>query len=273
MSQLLVALRGDRTQSEVAELTQIPQPRISRLERAMQFLDLDEAASYADALGGTAQQRDQLVQLVKERAEQGRAKRQVLTRSGAAAQQRITELVTAATEVRSWVPDAYPSVLQSPAYTAAVLDGEGLPDPGPEWWAARRARVALLDEPGRQWHELVGESAVRWVVGDRAANAAQARHVIAVSERPNVHLGYVALATPHPFIPPQRFHIYSGPPGPVLGAAGAVLEVATDLGATWVDDPSDVDRFRRTYEVLWDLASHGEDAREQIRRTLRRVGR
>ncbi len=262
MSRLLVDLRGDRTQTEVAELAHFDQPRISRLERGVQVLGPDDAAVYADALGATPAQRDRLIALVTERTQRGRVKRQVLQRSGAIAQARILELQTESAEVRSWVPDAFAGVLQSAAYTQAMLDGQDLPDPGSEWWAARRARTALLEDTGRQWFELVGEAALRWVVGSGAVTAAQIEHVIELSERPNVHVAYLDFATPHPGIPPQRFHIYE---------SGPTLEVATDLGATWVTDPTDVERFRTKFETLWDLAARGDRARDQMRKVARSV--
>lgn len=264
MSRLLIAIRGDRLQTEVARAAGITQAKVSRAERGSgpPFTPA-EAQAYAEALGATAEQRDRLVELAQVKTAAHVTTRSVLVRSAAAIQGRIRDLEESSTTLRSWVPDSVPGVLQTRTYTQAMLDGDGEGDPGPDWWAARTARVTLLDDPSRQWHEIVSEAALRWVLGSRAATAAQVEHILELSERPHIHVSVMDLATPKPFLAPQGFHLYDD----------AVAEVATDVGTAFVDNPDDVAHFRRQHALLHEHALHDDDARkllERIARSLRR---
>jgi hypothetical protein len=261
MSRLLLAIRGGRLQDDAARLVGLTQPKVSRLERGIgPPLTPAEADDYARALGATDEQRSRLVELAEVKTASHVTSRRVLVRSAAAIQARIRDLEESSTVLRTWVPDAIPGVLQTRAYTEAMLAGDGEGDPGPDWWAARMARVALLDDPAREWHEIVSEAALRWVLGSPAATVAQIEHIIGLSRRDHVHISVVDLATPKPFLAPQAFHIYESPDG-------VTAEVATDVGTVFVDDPAEVGHFRRQFEQLHENALHGDDARRFLART------
>lgn len=63
MPRLLLDVRGDRMQTEAAALSGISQSKISRAEQGRFPLSEAEAEVYASALGASAAQRRQLVQL------------------------------------------------------------------------------------------------------------------------------------------------------------------------------------------------------------------
>jgi Domain of unknown function (DUF5753)/Helix-turn-helix domain len=259
LSQLLITLRGDRSQMRAAAESGLSQAKISRAERGRFPLAPDDADSYARALGATAQQRRRLVALAAARAAGHTTGRVALVRVAAAIQERIERLEGAATIVRGWQPDLVPGVLQTPEYTAALLAGDGEGDPGPSWWAARRARVAAVAELGREWHVLMSEAAVRWTLGSRALMIAQVEQLIALSELPQVRLGVVELASPKPFPSPRAFHIYAG-------AGRDTVCVATDVGTSFVDDPADVAHFAGQFARLDAIARYGDDARSVLAR-------
>lgn len=265
MSRLLITIRGERRQVEAAALTGLTQAKVSRAERGTgPPLTPAEARAYATALGASAVQLARLVELAEVKTAGHVTSRQVLVRSAAAIQGRIHDLERDATVLRSWVPDAIPGVLQTPAYTRAMLDGDGGGDPGPDWWANRAARLALLEDPARQWHEIVSEAALRWVLGTTAATAAQVEHVLELSHRPHIHIAVIDLATPKPFMAPRAFHLYDA----------HTAEVATDVGTAFVTDPDDLAHFRQLFTLLDQHALHEDRARELlsgIARTLRRT--
>lgn len=266
MSRLLVAIRGDRRQVEAAAVAGLTQSQVSRAERgAGTPLSPEQADAYAKALGATDEQRARLVELAHVKTAGHITTRHVLVRSATAIQGRIHDLERDSGVLRSWVPDAIPGVLQTNAYTRAMLEGDGAGDPGPDWWAKRAARVALVEDPSRQWYELLSEAALRWVLGSPAATAAQVEHIIELSRRPHIHIGVVDLATPKPFMAPRAFHLYDD----------HTTEVATDVGTAFVDEPDDVAHFRRLFEQLSEHALHGDDARDllaSIARSLRQPG-
>lgn len=255
MSRLLIAIRGSRLQSEAASLAGLTQVKVSRAERGdgPPFTPSD-AGAYADALGASAEQRTRLVELAEVKTAAHVTNRSVLVRSAATIQRRIHTLEERSTVLRSWVPDSIPGMLQTRAYTEAMIAGEGVDDPGPEWWAVRNARVGLLDDPGREWHEILSEAALRWVLGTPAAAVAEIEHIIELSHRPNIHISIVDLATPKPFLMPRGFHLYGD----------TTAEVATDVGTAFVEAPEDLAHFQRVFDLLSEHALHGEEARQLL---------
>jgi hypothetical protein len=255
LSRLLTFVRGDRTQVEAAALTGLSQAKISRAERGRFPLSPEEAGRYAERLGATAEQRERLVELATARSAEHVAGRIALVRVAAAVQERIERYQRDATVIRAWQPNIVPGVLQTPEYTAALLDGDGEGDPGPAWWSARRARTAMLTEPGRSWHLLVSEAALRWPLGSAATMHAQIQHLVAAAQLPTVRLGVLDLSTPKPFAPPAAFHLYD-----------RVVSVATEVGTSFLTDPADVEHFDRLFARLDAAALHGDEARELLGR-------
>jgi hypothetical protein len=262
LSRLLAFIRGDRTQMEAAALTGLSQAKISRAERGRFPLSPDEAGRYAERLGATPEQRERLVELAAARSAEHVSGRVALVRVAAAVQERIERYQREATLIRAWQPNLVPGVLQTPEYTAALLAGDGEGDPGPAWWTARRARTALLTEPGRFWHLLVSEAALRWPLGSAETMRAQIEHLVMASTMPTVRLGLLDLATPKSFAPPAAFHMYD-----------RVVSVATEVGTSFVTDPMDVEHFDGLFARLQEAATYGEDARELLDRVAHQFER
>ena len=250
LSRLLAFVRGDRTQMEAAALTGLSQAKISRAERGRFPLSPEEAAVYADRLGATPEQRERLVELAAARSAEHVSGRVALVRVAAAVQERIEHHQRDSTLIRAWQPNMVPGVLQTPEYTAALLAGDGEGDPGPAWWTARRARTAMLTEPGRSWHLLVSEAALRWPLGSAETMRAQIEHLLEVSTLPAVRLGVLDLSTPKSFAPPAAFHMYD-----------RVVSVATEVGTSFLTGAADVEHFDDLFARLDAAAAHGDDAR------------
>lgn len=256
MFRLLLALRGDRLQSEAATLAGFTQAKVSRAERGRFALSPADADTYARALGATEDQRRRLVELAETRAAEHLVSRQALVRSAPAIQERIGQLETNATLIRSWQPEIPPGILQSPGWTAAMTASDGGPDPGPQWQAARAARLARLVEPGRTWHQLVSEAALRWTLGSAAIMRGLIEHLTEVSHYPNVRLGILDLATPKPMAPPAAFHLFDD----------HTATVATDIGTSFVTDQHDLTHFSNAFAALDAVALHDDTARALLER-------
>lgn len=258
LSRLLAFIRGDRTQMEAAALTGLSQAKISRAERGRFPLSPDEAGRYAERLGATPEQRERLVELATARSAEHASGRVALVRVAAAVQERIERYQREATLIRAWQPNLVPGVLQTPEYTAALLAGDGEGDPGPAWWTARRARTALLTEPGRSWHLLVSEAALRWPLGSAETMRAQIEHLVTALTLPTVRIGVLDLTTPKRFAPPAAFHMYD-----------RVVSVATEVGTSFVTDPQDVEHFDGLFARLHETAIYGDDARALLARVAK----
>ena len=270
MSRLLIAIRGDRRQQDLAALAGTTQRKVSRLERGEPPpLDAVRARAYGEAAGATPAQIERLVELANVATAGHMHRRAVLLRSGAVIQARIRDYVAAAAEVWTWTSDGIPAALQTPAWTRAMLAGDGVdePDDG-DWWRTRRQHVALLDDRGRRWRVLLFEGSLRWQLGSPADQASQVRHITQVSEEfPHVDVGVLTLDSPKPAAAAYGFVLYLGGPG------GDVGETASDIGTHFATADVDVGFLRERFEQLWSAAATGAAGRQELERIARLVGR
>lgn len=245
-SQLMLEIRGPVKQADAAKLAGLNQSRISRAEQGTYTLDPDVADTYARALGATAEQRRELVKLceaAKASSIHGQAR---LIRRAAAIQEKTRDLESQSTIIRSWQPEIIPGLLQTWDYTLAVIERE----PDPAWTRARRERLALLDDPSRQFHQLLSEATLRWVIGSYAVMAQQLAHLLELSSRPNITIGVVPFGSPAP-VPPSAFHLYGD----------RAAEAGTDAGTTFLEERPDLTMYRSLFDRLDQAAVHGEEAR------------
>lgn len=250
LSRLLIAIRGNRSQADAAATSGLSQAKVTRAERGRFPMTAEEAATYAAALGASAEQRARIAELTIAKASAHLRGRVALVRVAAAIQERIHELESSATLIRGWQPEAINGSLQTPAYTAALLAGDGGGDPGPEWWAARSARTAALLEPGRTWHLLVSEAALRWPLGSREIMVEQIRHISTIAQSPSVRLGILDLSTPKSFVAPAGFALYDK----------TTATVATEVGTSFITAPDDVAHFDGLFDQLDGAALYGDEA-------------
>ena len=254
LSRLLLALRGDRTQTQAAELGGITQAKVTRAERGRNPLQPDEAVAYAMALGASPAQQQRVSELSDARRAEHLRGRASIMRVAAAIQDRIGRLEGDATEILCWDPEVVTGVLQTTAYTAALADGAGVPDPGPDWWAARRARAQLVHEPGRTWRLVMSEAVLRWSLGSVHLMADQMEHLIALSRLPNVRLGIIELATPKTFVAPAAIMVFDR----------HTATAATEVGTSFLDDVNDVAHLVGLFEQVAGAAVYDEGARRVL---------
>lgn len=265
MPRLLVAIRGGRRQVDFARTVGLTQSKLSRLEKGLgPPLDPQAAAAFAAAAAATPEQTARLVELAEVSTSTHQMRRAVVLRNAHVTQNRIRDYLAAAGHVWSWTPTSVPGELQTRAWTEAMLAGdEDGGDPGPDWWAPREARIALLDDPTRQWRFLLTEGGLRWIVGSGSIQAALVEHIAEVSTRDHIEVGVIDQATPKRRIAPGTFHVYGD----------RAAEVDGTLGPAFVEDPDDLTSLRGVYEQLWAHAHLGDDARSLLRRIARAVRR
>ena len=265
MPRLLVTIRGDRRQVDLARLVGLTQAKLSRLEKgAGPPLSPEAAAAFAVAADATPEQAARLVELAEAGTAVHQVRRAVTLRNAHVIQACIRDYVAAADHVWSWAPTGVPGVLQTRAWTEAMLagDDDGT-DPGPDWWAPREQRIALLDDPSRSWRFLLTEGGLRWVVGSRTVQAAVVEHIAEVSTHAHVEVGVVDQSSPKPLAAPETFHLY--------GERAA--ELNGTLGPAFVEDAADLAVLRGLFERLWAQAHRGDDARAALTRIARAVRR
>lgn len=265
MPRLLVTIRGNRRQIDFAPLVGLTQAKLSRLEKGDgPPLDPEAAAGYATAAGATPEQAARLVELAEAATATHQVRRAVVLRNAHVTQGRIRDYIATAGYVWSWTPTAVPGVLQTRAWTEAMLtsDDDGS-DPGADWWVPREQRIALLDDAARSWRFLLYEGGLRWMVGSRAVQAAVVERIADLSMREHVEVGVIDQAGPKRLVAPETFHIY--------GERAA--ELAGTLGPAFVEDAADLASLHATFEQLWTHAHHGDAARALLARIARAVRR
>lgn len=238
-------------QGDAATLAGLTQSKVSRAERGTFTLKPEEARRYARALGATPAQVDRLVRLTEAIEPTTVAGQARLMRRGAEIQRRIHTLESQSELVRSWQPTIIPGSLQTWEYTVALIEFE----PGDEWTLSRTRRVALIDDPDREFRFVISEAALRWVVGSTEVMRAQLAHLIELLERPNLSIAVLPFGQTAVPPPESSFHLY--------GTRAAI--VSTDVGTTFLDDRKDIDTFTAVFDRLDAAALHGDDARALIR--------
>lgn len=241
-------------QVEAAALSGLTQSKISRAERGTFYPQPGEVELYAQALGASPEVVAEAVELCEVEHDQHVMGQARLVRRGTEIQRRVERLERTSRRLRAWAPSTVPGLMQSWDYTVALIER----DPDETWAAARRARLALLDDPDRQFHQVLSEAALRWVVGSRRVMTGQLQHLLALTERPNVNIGVVPFG--QVVVPPPEggFHLFD-----------EAAVVATDAGTTFLDSTEDLGFFGGLFGRLEAAAVHGEEARHLIERAAR----
>jgi transcriptional regulator with XRE-family HTH domain len=177
-------------------------------------------------------------------------------------------LEAGASSMRTWEPIVLPGLMQTEHYIRALLR-TGLPTDPPE---SIDRRVALrLTRQGRlraanplEFWAIIDESAVRRVIGGKAAMADQLKHLIDTAQLPNVTLQVLPFdAGEHPF----------------LGGSAALLEFqeTTHLDVVYLEgvagdyyeeQPSEVARYRESFDRLSAMALDPQGSIAMIERQL-----
>ena len=146
-----------------------------------------------------------------------------------------------------------PGALQSESYIRAVFSSGTLTaEDIDKRTAARLERAELLANVQHQFSYVITHGALGWrPVGSPEAMAAQLKHLIDVSQRPNVRLGVIPWGTPATVFPPCGFDVYDSRTV-VVGVVG---------GAAYYTDPGDVSRYIEMLTKLEALAVYGDDVR------------
>lgn len=179
----------------------------------------------------------------------------------------LMQFERSATAIRAFQPTLVPGLLQTPEYVEALFDayrGELNADPDVDLAkraARRRARTTRSEQVLDRAHPpelyaLMDESVLYREIGGTAVLAGQLRHLIKMRDRPEVHVRIVP---------------YSAPPvlqGPFLIVAldgiDALLYREVYKEDEIVHDEARIDRYRATFERLWQTSLDDEASARRI---------
>lgn len=233
----------------------LTQSLLSKFESGFIVPSREQADALADVYAAGA---DERAALHAGDREADREHRRVATYRPRAArvQREYAELERDSIRVTTFTPTVVPGLLQTDEYATALAAGELTGEHLEQWLTARRARRAILSEPGREFTQIVTAGALLWGLGDREVMRRQLEHLAAWTQTTrNLALGVVPPATIAAFTVANGFDLYERPEHPPR------VIVGTQATVSILDDPGDVALYTDLVTRLRRLAWWGDDAR------------
>lgn len=228
------------------------QPKISKIESGKQLPSDDDIRAWAAA---TRTNPDDLLALLNRAAHEFRTFREAYPAEGGADahQQAYASAEQAARVLFYYQPLIVHALLQTPEYARSILSLPGGPadhgataDEIDRIIAARMRRASILYEPGRDITILVGEAALRTIVGAPQVMQRQRDHIANVAATaPHATIGIVPFAA-CPILPLHGWEQRDG-----------LISIETTAGDLEIADPHEVDQYRRWGELLTGAAKSG----------------
>lgn len=165
---------------------------------------------------------------------------------------------------QSWV---IPGLLQTDAYTRAVLSTvselRDVPDDIDEAVAVRMDRQRILHSGNHRFAMLIEEWVLRTVIRDAETTAGQLGHLIAVASLPSVSLGIIPLGLPRGVgWPVESFTMYDE----------AQVNVELVSAHLTVTQPREIEEYARAFTELAAIAVYGAPARSLITAAINALG-
>ncbi|NKY50078.1 helix-turn-helix domain-containing protein [Nocardia vermiculata] len=185
-------------------------------------------------------------------------------------------LEAVATGLASYQPDLIPGLLQTKGYDRALAP-DAWPTESPEQWdqrvqiKAQRQHIVLRRSQPVSFDVVIGEAALRRVVGSPAIMAAQLRHLADMGTRDNVTVRILPFAVGFP-------NGVSMPPFVILSFEGSHSGVEVEppvvylegvVGDMYLENAEDVGFYNQRYEVLRASALDASASRSMLRHIAR----
>lgn len=239
------------------------QTRVSKLERGQQRPTESDLEQWAAATGATAEQVDELFELLSATRVEYATFGQLYRRHGGAVADQATTTArdTETTRIAYFQPAMVPGLVQTPAYARELLS---LPC-GPSSAGASGAdieavvgerirRQDVLYRPGKTIQLVMGEAALRTRFGTRETLRGQLDRLVSVIGLDGVEIGVVPFSLPMPVFPLTGFELRDD---------AVMIESIT--AQQRIEAPDEVALYERFFEQLRRAAATGPDAVELIR--------
>ena len=246
----------------LAELCGWHEAKVSRIEHARTAPSADDIRLWCQHCGASAETDNLLASLrsVSDMfVEWRRMERTGLKR----AQEAVLPLWERTRIFRAYSGWLIPGVVQTPAYTRAILRAiairRGLPDDTDEAADVRADRLRLLREGDHRFFVVMEESLLRTVIGGVDVMAGQLGHLITVASLPSVSLGIIPMGLERDVIwPVEDFWIFDE------------RQVNVELVSGWLTltQPREIAMYTKAFSDLSDLAVRGAKARALITKAI-----
>jgi len=131
---------------------------------------------------------------------------------------------------------------------------------------ARTGRRKLLEgEDAPSFRAILSEAVLRTVLSDARERREQLEHLAEASERPNITLHVLPFsAGPHGLMSTDTMFLR-------LSDGGTVAYTENNVGGELIEEASQVERLRHTYDAVRDMALSPAESRKFILRMLEEV--
>ncbi|QXE36232.1 helix-turn-helix transcriptional regulator [Streptomyces sp. GMY02] len=254
-------LRTDRclTGRELAARLGWTQSKVSKLETGRQTATVNDLLAWTDGTNhpGAA---EELVARLRSLESRSRAWRRQLAAGHKPVQDTLTVEYEQSRNIRGWESSMVAGILQTAEYARHIFTGYAdLHQSVRDTEEAVRARVRrqeLLYEPGRTFHIVMWEAALRALVCPPQVMAAQLDRLTGVLGLDTVSLGIVPFGASLKLPPANGFWIYDDR-----------LVIAEDWHAElWLDNADSVGVYQKVWRALSESAVHGAEAHRVIAR-------
>jgi hypothetical protein len=230
------------------------QPKISKIESGRQLPSAEDIQAWAAVTGANT---EELVGLLDRASHEFRVFREVFPAKGGVdkLQAALGAAEQASATLFCYQPIVVPGLVQTAEYARALLALPGGPaehgasaDEIDLMIAQRMRRASILYEPGRDVVVLVGEAALRNLIGSNQAMKRQLDHLVQLAENlPHARVGVIPF-TRCPIVPLNGWQ-----------QRDDLIIIETIAGSLDIADPIEVEQYRRWAGHLMEAAVFGTD--------------
>ena len=259
--------RSLKTTDDMADLLRVDLATISRYETGYLRPSWPAVQAMLQVGNGTEADRARALELWEDAGQ--RAVRLMLPAGASKEFRAFLRAEAEADTMRMLSPMIVDGLLQTSAYSRAIQDsGHRFRDPEAKvesYVSARLSRQKRLEGPDAlQIHALLDESVIRRVVGSPSVMSEQLQHLLALGERDNITLQVV----------PFGAGAYGNMSGgcTIIGYSdeeyAPAVYVEHSAGGVWVEDGTDVQRFRSAFDDTVEAALDPDRSASLIRSQL-----
>lgn len=244
-------------QRELARQLGIKHPTLSYWEKGSRIPDVADVAAILAKLNITGDEKNRILDLARHASEPNWLTAGVPGVSPGLAG--VLDCERTATGITDWSPLVLPGLLHTSDYARALLSA-GLPtyEAEPRVMMRMARRDVLTRSRPANLHALVHERVLDEVIGSPAIQADQLRHVLTMSELPNVTVQVVRSG--------QGWH--PGMAGPFIlfdfADSPSIVHIEHHRSSAFLYDEKDVEDYRTAAEIIRGVAMSPDDSTKLV---------
>jgi transcriptional regulator with XRE-family HTH domain len=251
------------SQPRLAELTELAQSKISRIESGKQRIRVPEVDAWCRATGTSDERRQELLGLAEDTLVGPQSWDEV--EEDSELQRTTAEMEAQAGLISVYQPSILPGLIQTAAYARRVFSAgpEGEPPNVAEKVLARLERQRILYDDSKRLRFVAPETVLRWPFGPAEEHVEQLERLREVMSRPNVDLR-IAPMSGTPVWRTGGFVLFEN-----LGDMEPRVHLELLTRPINIEETDQVDFYRQVFANLMSHALSGLDAEHLLEQVIR----